>query len=1330
MISGMNMSQSSRDTGVAMLGMKHEGEIMPRQIMNGRLAITSIINISILLLSLSAFSVLVQGQQASEVQALAPNQPLERALKGGEAHSYRVTLKAGEYFHVDVEQRGIDVTLLIVDAGGKTLVERDRPNEVSGQESLSFIAAAGGEHRLDVKALEEEAEAGEYEIKSELARTPTAQDKKRIEAENLFQEGLRLGQGNTIESVARACEKYEAAAALWRDIGDAYAEALTRTSLGDGMVDLDEHEKAGTAYGRALLLYRELNNRGDEADSLRRLSVLNAVLQKPDPALTQYRQAKEIYRDLKDAGGEKNLNEQFSKVSGDYLDNGFKLFQQGGEEALRNALRLYSIAREMYRELEDSGNEALAVVSLGRIHDGLGERPKALAYYNQALPLFRKAKNQKGEATALHNIGLVYSDLGNLQQALDYYENKALPLFREAEDIRGEATTLNSLGGVYSKLDDRQKALAYYEQALPLRRRAGDKSGEATTLNNIGDLYFDLEEQETALDYYENKALPLFREAKNKRGEAATLNNIGHVYSELGNLQKALDYYGDKALPLFRAAGDRKGEASALNNLGSVYLKLGEKQKALDYYTQALPLRRGVGDKSDEALTLNNIGRAHYDLGDLRKALDYYENQALPLFREARDKMGEATALSNTGGVYSDLEEQVEALEYYKQALPLFREAGNKSGEAMALNNIGHVYSELGNLQKALDYYENQALPLFIRVKDKRGEATTLNNMMFAWATLKNPRAAVFYGKKSVNVLQQLRGRNQDLENEFQRSLLKSVEGFYRYLAILLIGQGRLAEAVQVLNAFKDQQYFDFNNDALKKPVPLAFTPREAGFDSQAAVATDKISSIGKNLDTLKLTAGGPTPNPEEAAKLQRLESDLKTAIDAYLATLKQAETEFSRPPDTVKDHLLHVKDTREIHEALGRLGQKTIVVYTLAGVDRFRALIVTSDDVMVVSSPIRSDELNNKARQLWGLLQSDEYDPKLLSKEVYGLVFKPIKDKLIAENKLEKVLPEGATIMWSLDSNLRYLPMAALYDGEKYLVERYNNVVFTRAEAANWTRDPLPNWTGVGFGNSRGGNIEYLKLVYPFNDLPNVTEELNAVFKTDKSRSGIFDGDIYSDSMFTLDAMIAALKKHRPLVHISSHFKFAPGDEAGSFLLLGNGTVFPLNEMKARTDLFEGVELLTLSACETAAQWADSDGREVDGFAELAQRLGASAVMATLWRVRDDSSYWLMREFYERKQKTKRTKAESLRQAQIALLNGTAQVTPVTQPGKTNTKKRSGNSMAIKILPAGKEFPANAEDGVVYVEARYVKPYDPSGSSRYAHPFYWSPFILFGNWR
>lgn len=106
------------------------------------------------------------------------------------------------------------------------------------------------------------------------------------------------------------------------------------------------------------------------------------------------------------------------------------------------------------------------------------------------------------------------------------------------------------------------------------------------------------------------------------------------------------------------------------------------------------------------------------------------------------------------------------------------------------------------------------------------------------------------------------------------------------------------------------------------------------------------------------------------------------------------------------------------------------------------------------------------------------------------------------------------------------------------------------------------------------------------------------------------------------------------------------------------------------------------------------ANGVEVESFGVLAQRQGAEAVMVTLWPVADVSTPLLMREFYRlREANPGMTKAEALSQAQISLLTGTI------QPSKAGQDNRG-------LIPGGE--PAKT----------------------FAHPFYWAPFILIGNWK
>ena len=125
---------------------------------------------------------------------------------------------------------------------------------------------------------------------------------------------------------------------------------------------------------------------------------------------------------------------------------------------------------------------------------------------------------------------------------------------------------------------------------------------------------------------------------------------------------------------------------------------------------------------------------------------------------------------------------------------------------------------------------------------------------------------------------------------------------------------------------------------------------------------------------------------------------------------------------------------------------------------------------------------------------------------------------------------------------------------------------------------------------------------------------------------------------------------------------------------MLGDGKHLSLRELRESEYRFDHLDLLTLSACETAMFGGrEADGREVDGFGALAQRKGAKGVLATLWPIADDSTAQLMQSFYRIRERQGLSKAEALRQAQLELLRG-------------------------------------------------------SQNKEYEHPFYWAAFILMGS--
>jgi CHAT domain-containing protein len=175
--------------------------------------------------------------------------------------------------------------------------------------------------------------------------------------------------------------------------------------------------------------------------------------------------------------------------------------------------------------------------------------------------------------------------------------------------------------------------------------------------------------------------------------------------------------------------------------------------------------------------------------------------------------------------------------------------------------------------------------------------------------------------------------------------------------------------------------------------------------------------------------------------------------------------------------------------------------------------------------------------------------------------------------------------------------------------------------------------------------------------------------------------------------------------VHIASHFVFKPGDDSQSYLLLAGkdtdaaGYHLTVADFRDNQKLeLNDTDLLTLSACETGMSGNASNGREVDGLGTTAQLKGAKAVISSLWEVNDASTGQLMGDFYNRwaEGAGKVTKVEALRQAQLDLL-------------------------------LGKATAAGSADGRGFSGTRHE---ESAVSKGYAHPYYWAPFVLMGNWR
>ncbi|RMG12593.1 MAG: CHAT domain-containing protein [Cyanobacteria bacterium J055] len=227
-------------------------------------------------------------------------------------------------------------------------------------------------------------------------------------------------------------------------------------------------------------------------------------------------------------------------------------------------------------------------------------------------------------------------------------------------------------------------------------------------------------------------------------------------------------------------------------------------------------------------------------------------------------------------------------------------------------------------------------------------------------------------------------------------------------------------------------------------------------------------------------------------------------------------------------------------------------------------------------------------------------------------------------------------TLVFILDGSLRNLPMSVLYDGDRYLIEKYAIALtpgLQLLEPRPLENDRLQAFVG-GISESRQG----------FPALPEVPSEISQIGREISTRVKI-DGD------FTTEAVKSALADNSSaILHFATHGQFS-SNASDTFILTWDGRINVSelqNWLGSRDETqSQAIKLLVLSACQTAR----GDTRAVLGLAGFAVKSGARSTLATLWSVRDESTAVLMAQFYRQLALPNVTKSEALRQAQISLL-------------------------------------------------------------------------------
>ena len=1013
----------------------------------------------------------------------------------------------------------------------------------------------------------------------------------------------------------------------------------------------------------------------------------------------------------------------FSKT-GDKAGRAETLYARGGAHlALKQtaeAIKDLERSAEFFGEVSDIHGRFLSTALIAALYLKDKDDAKAVPYLVIASGLVKDESYALMDKEALHGSQALFQGLLNLfGEASLRIRNRELALnflwrayTRANERSREEAIdALAKYADALVALDTAKLSIPFYEIALQRSETGNLQSAKLAVLSKLADVHLYHLENIVEAKRLLTTAMPL--------AEAIAPSWLPSILLRLAECAKHAGEIATASELLTRAyeTGKRTGlqpsdEGVLLYELAGYHEILGQKQLASEEREKALKFARAGNNKPLEAEIIarqalkeleDGLSATHMTPEQSRETaarivrqleLSVKLIQEVPTSRNRIRALGwtlEIARLTARGGRLE------ESRDLFSKALEASRALGYRFGEGQALLGIANIKSASGDHRGSVEDL-NQAVAIFRSVGLTALEGRALAGLMTRWEKLGNPSLAIFFGKNAVNTFQGIRRNLSGLPVEQQNQLLTLFEDAYRTLARILIAQGRISEAESVLTMLKQQELVEYvrRDDAVAKQMleTLSMSEEERQAITRYGQLAESITAAGKEFSELdierKQYPPGEFPQQKRYDELKRQLADATLAFEKFLVELKvkfgQGDVRVAQVDSSLKKTLERLK------------AHRVAVVSTIVGEDTLNIIVTTSRTQRAHAVKKTAEEINKLVAKLREALTSPQYDPRPASQQLYDLLVKPMEGDLAGI--------KADTIVWSLDGTLRYIPPAVLWDREKgYLAERYANVIINLA-----SRDTIALPVQKGSQLSVLG-VGVSKPVDGFASLTAVPDELDCIV-SDKSagvlslnsqcRTGVLEGRKLLDEKFTLANFQSELGRY-PIVHIASHFKLTPGDDKNSFLLLGGGDDRRYTVDRLRNESLADVELIVLSACNTATPGgAKANGVEIEGFGSIAQSEGAKAVMASLWPVADNSTKDFMVEFYRLYGREGRSKADAVRLAQMKLLKGDYR-------GGTNQNKR-------------------ADDFVTTTNTMPAFTTDPKAP--YAHPYFWSPFILIGNWR
>jgi CHAT domain-containing protein len=838
-------------------------------------------------------------------------------------------------------------------------------------------------------------------------------------------------------------------------------------------------------------------------------------------------------------------------------------------------------------------------------------------------PLVQNLPNQ----AQLVQQGRTLYETGQFAEAARVWQ-QAAQVYQSQRDRLNQALALSYLSLAYQQLGQLEEAKVAIADSLKLLepftvQPLPDNSSVlilAQALNTQGQLQLSLGQAELALNTWQ-QATATYAQAGDEAGMTGSLSNQVQALQTLGLYRQASKTLTQVEQTL-QNQPDSPIKVTGLRSLGNALRMVGDLDQSRQVLQQSLAVAQQLKSPSDISAILLSLGNTARAQQETKAALAFYQQAATastsPILRN-QAQLNQLSLLLDTQqlraaqALWSQIQPQVvctgsiETCPYRPSRTAVY--AGiNLAQSLIRLKQTSTLsspsWTEIGQLLAS-------AVQQAKSIKDQRAQAYALGHLGGLYEQTQQLSIAQDLTEKALLIAQA--NNAPDIAYRWQWQLGR-----------LLKATGNKKEAIAVYTeTIKTLQSLRSDLVAINPEIQFSFR--------------DEVEPIYRQLVDLLLQS---SPNPEGEPSQQNL-IQARSAIES----LQLAELE-----NFFRAACLEGKAV-QIDQVIDQDDPTAAAIYPIILPDRLEVILkLPQQPLRHYKIPVDQGAVERILKQLREQLTKPytllEIQP--LSKQVYDWLIRPAEADL-AKSRVK-------TLVFVLDGSLRNIPMAALYDGQQYLVQKYAVALTPGLQLLSpksLERGQLKALT-AGVSEARPG----------FSALSNVALELDEI-----------NSEVPSTRLLNEEFTITAFQNKInslpfPVVHLATHGQFSSKAD-DTFILTWDSRLNAnqLDDLLRVTDQSRpnAIELLVLSACQTAT----GDKRAALGLAGVAVRAGARSTLASLWSIDDKSSALLMSQFYRELVRTKVSKAEALRLAQLSLLQ----------------------------------------------------------NPRYQHPRYWAPFVLVGNW-